>query len=88
MARTMSIRMDDENYKFLRRFSKDEKGDMSSAVRELLNKGRVAMAVERYREDKVSLGKAAELAGVRVGELMDILARLGVEAGLTKGDVF
>jgi len=65
MRRTMSVRMDEENYQFLRRLSKDEKADMSAAVRELVYKGRILMAVERYRQKKVSLGKAAELAACR-----------------------
>ena len=54
--------MDEENYQFLRRFSKDEKADISAAVRKLVYEGRIMTAVERYRQRKASLGKAAELA--------------------------
>jgi predicted HTH domain antitoxin len=82
MARTMSIRMDEENYEFLRRLSKDEKADLSAAVRELVYKGRIMMAVERYRQRKASLGRAAELAGVPLGEMIEILANYGVESNL------
>jgi predicted HTH domain antitoxin len=86
MTRTMSVRMDEENYRFLRRLSKDEKADMSAAVRELVYKGRILMAVERYRERKVSLGKAAELAGVRVGDFLEILTGYGVKSNLETED--
>jgi predicted HTH domain antitoxin len=82
MARTMSIRMDEENYEFLRRLSKDEKADLSAAVRELVYKGRIMMAVERYRQRKASSGRAAELAGVPLGEMIEILADYGVESNL------
>ena len=68
MTRTMSVRMDEENYQFLRRLSKDEKADMSAAVRELVYKGRILLAVERYRQRKASLGKAA---GVVVATLTE-----------------
>jgi predicted HTH domain antitoxin len=86
MARTMSVRMDDENYRFLRRLSAEEKTDVSAALRDLVNKGRITMAVERYRQRKVSLGKAAELAGVTVGDMIEILARYGVKSNLEVED--
>jgi predicted HTH domain antitoxin len=86
MARTMSIRMDEENYEFLRRLSRDEKADLSAAVRELVYKGRIMMAVERYRQRKASLGRAAELAGVPLGEMIEILANYGVENNLEVED--
>jgi len=39
---------------------------------------RLYLAIELYREGKVSLGKAAEIAGVTKWEMMDILASKGV----------
>jgi predicted HTH domain antitoxin len=86
MARTMSVRMDEENYEFLRRLSKEEKADLSAAVRELVDKGRIMLGVERYRERKASLGRAAELAGVPIGEMIEILAGYGVESNLEAED--
>jgi predicted HTH domain antitoxin len=86
MAKTMSVRMDEGNYEFLRRLSKDEKADMSQAVRDLVYKGRILLAVERYRQRQASLGKAAELAGVPVGRMIEILAEYGVESNLEHED--
>jgi predicted HTH domain antitoxin len=86
MARTMSVRMDDENYRFLRRLSKDEKADLSAAVRELVDKGRIMLGVERYRQRKASLARAAELAGVPIGDMIEILAQYGVESNLEAED--
>jgi predicted HTH domain antitoxin len=46
----------------------------------------VRMAAERYRQRQVSLGKAAELAGVPVGRMIEILAEYGVESNLEHED--
>lgn len=86
MAKTMSVRMDENNYEFLRVLSKEEKADLSQAVRELVGKGRILLAVERYRSRQASLGKAAELAGVPVGRMMEILAEYAVESNLEHED--
>lgn len=86
MARTMSVRMDEENYQFLRQLSKEEKADLSAAVRELVDKGRIMLAVERYRQRKASLARAAELAGVPIGEMIEILSEYGVESNLEAED--
>ena len=86
MTKTMSIRMDEDNFEFLNRLSKEEKGDVSKAVRELVYKGRVMLAVERYKKEEVSLGKAAELAGLSVGQMITTLAEFGVESNLEKED--
>ena len=86
MTKTMSIRMDRENYEFLTELSKAGKGDLSKAVRELVYRGRLMLAVERYRKGEASLGKAAELAGVPVGQMINILADYGIKANLDKED--
>jgi predicted HTH domain antitoxin len=62
----MSIRMDEQNFEFLRELTKEERTDLSKTVRDLVTRGRILLAVEKYRDGKVSLGKAAELAGMRV----------------------
>jgi predicted HTH domain antitoxin len=78
--------MDEENYQFLRQLSKEEKADLSAAVRELVDKGRIMLAVERYRQRKASLARAAELAGVPIGEMIEILSEYGVESNLEAED--
>lgn len=54
---------------------------VKDAFRTLLNAKpdlRVAAAVELYKEGEVSLGKAAEIAGVTTIEFKDILADRGI----------
>ena len=86
MTKTMSIRMDRENYEFLISLSKLGKSDLSKAVRELVYRGRLMLAVERYKKGEVSLGKASELAGVPVGQMINILADYGIKANLDRED--
>jgi len=88
MTKTMSIRMDRENYEFLTEISKEERSDLSKAVRDLVVRGRVPLAVERYKKGNASLGKAAQLAGLSVGQMMTLLAEFGVESRMEKDDYF
>jgi len=80
MTKTMSIRMDRDNYEFLAEISKEERSDLSKAVRDLVTRGRILLAVERYKKGEASLGRAAELAGLPVGQMMTILTEFGVES--------
>jgi predicted HTH domain antitoxin len=86
MTKTMSIRMDYENYEFLTKMSKEERSDLSKSVRDLVMRGRVLLAVERYKKGEASLGKAAQLAGLSVGQMMTLLAEFGVESRIEKDD--
>ncbi|MFZ3330430.1 MAG: UPF0175 family protein [Candidatus Acidiferrales bacterium] len=86
MSKTMSIRMDRDTYEFLREIRKEERSDLSKTVRDLVSRGRVLLAVERYKSGEASLGKAAELAGVPVGQMMTILTEFGVESRIEKED--
>jgi hypothetical protein len=59
MTKTMSIRMDRENFEFLNEFTKEQRSDLSKAVRDMVTRGRVLLAVERYKKGEASLGRAA-----------------------------
>src|SRR3989440_9689872 len=86
MSKTMSVRMDRENYDFLHEITKEEGSDLSKAVRDMVTRGRVLLAVERYKKGEASLGRAAELAGVPVGQMMTILTEFGVESRIEDDD--
>ena len=47
---------------------------------------RLLFAAEQYKKGEASLGKAAELAGVAVGQMMTILSDFGVESRIEDGD--
>jgi predicted HTH domain antitoxin len=78
--------MDRENYDFLHEITKKEGSDLSKAVRDMVTRGRILVAVERYKKGEASLGRAADLAGVPVGQMMTILVEFGVESRLEKED--
>jgi predicted HTH domain antitoxin len=86
MTRTMSIRMDQDNYEFLTKLTEEEQSDLSKAVRDLVTRGRVLLAVEKYQEGEVSLGKAAEVAGLSVGQMMVVLRKFGIRANIDHDD--
>lgn len=86
MTRTMSIRMDRENYEFLSAISREEQSDLSKAVRELVTRGRVLLAIEKYRRGEISLGKAAEVAGLPVGRMMALFGEFGVRLKIDQQD--
>ena len=65
LSKTMSVRMDRENYDFLHEITKEEGSNLSKAVRDMVTRGRILLAVERYKKGEVSLGRAAELAAYR-----------------------
>ncbi len=86
MSRIMRIRMDRDNYEFLSEIRKEERSDLSKAVRDLVTRGRVLLAVEKYKKGEASLGRAAEIAGVPIGQMMTILMEFGVESRIEKED--
>ena len=86
MSKTMSIRMDRENFEFLNELTKEQRSDLSKSVRDMVTRGRLLLAVERYKKGEASLGKAAELAGVPVGKMMTILTEYGVESRVEQED--
>jgi len=85
-TRTLSIRMDDRDYRFLSDLAKEEREDVSKKVRELVDLGRVMLAIERYRKSEASIARAAQIAGVSISKMMDILEEHNVEANLEYED--
>jgi predicted HTH domain antitoxin len=86
MTKTMSIRMDRENFEFLNELTKEQSSDLSKAVRDMVTRGRVLFAMERYKKGDASLGRAAELAGVPVGQMMTLLSEFGVQSRIEDQD--
>ena len=86
MQKTLSVRIDKADYDFLKRMAVENKEEVSKAIRYLVNEGRVMHAIDCYKKGKASLGKTAELAGVTISEMMDILAEFGVKSNITYDD--
>lgn len=84
--KTMSIRIDEDDYDFVKGLAKGEKEDLSSTVRDLIDKGRVHLAIEEYKKGNASLGRASRLAGLSISEMIDMLAEYGVQCNLDEED--
>lgn len=85
-TKTLSIRMDDKDYNFISHLAKEENEDVSKAVRELVDLGRVMLAIEKYKKSEASIEKAARIAGVSISKMMDIFREYGVEANIEYED--
>ena len=59
----------------------------SEVVRELVEKGQKVKAVELYKGKRVSLGLGAKLAGVPLGEFLDLLKLYNADLNISQEDV-
>ena len=84
MQKVLSIRIDKEDLDFVSLEALEEKADKTSIIRKLLGKGRLHLAMEQYRRGKISIGKAAQKAGLTISEMMDKLTEFGVKSPVTK----
>ncbi len=85
-TKTLSIRVDDEDYRFLSQLAVEEREDVSKTVRELVDLGRVMLAIEKYKKSEASLEKAAHIAGLSIAKMLDAFQELGVEVNLEHTD--
>lgn len=84
--KTLSIRMDGKDYRFLETLAKEERENVSKKVRELVDLGRVMLAIEKYKKSEASIEKAAHIAGVSISKMMDILKEHHVTANVEYED--
>ncbi len=80
----VSARMDE---KMLEGFEEVMNENTSRVVRELVEAGRKHKAVELYKARQVSLGLAAQLAGVTLSAFLDLLREHNVELTIELEDV-
>ncbi|MBI1972984.1 UPF0175 family protein [Candidatus Woesearchaeota archaeon] len=52
----------------------------------VVEQGKIYFAIMGYREGKISLGKAAEIAGLSISEMIDLLAKLGIQSNMEVED--
>ena len=85
-TKTLSIRIDDEDYRFLSSLAEEDKENVSDTVRELVDLGRIMLAIERYKKSEASIEKASKIAGVSLSKMMELLKDFGVEANMEYED--
>lgn len=91
MTKVINIRLDDDLIKDLELICKWEKNDRSSLIRRLLDYGiektKLDHSIRLYSEEKVSIGRAAEIAGVDLWTFHDELIRLGISHPTDESDL-
>lgn len=85
-VKTLSIRMDEDDYRSLVSLAKEEKEDVSKTVRELVELGRLMLAIEKYKNGEASIEKSARIAGVSISKMLDMMKEHGVTANLEEED--
>ena len=83
MATTISVRLDKSLLKELSIIEKNWQADRSEAIRRLLakavNSWKIQNVLEKLREHKISIGKAAEECQISLWEMFDIVKEKGID---------
>ena len=92
MANTISVRLEEPLLRELSVIEKHWRADRSEAIRRLLVKAisswKVQDALERLRQHKISLGKAAQECGLSLWEMLDLVKQSNIDwIGYSKKDV-
>ena len=77
-----TVRLPEELFKVVEHRAQWEKIDESTAIRQLLALGAEGYAVELFRQGKITLNEAAELSGVTLRQMIDLLQRHGVRGNI------
>lgn len=87
----VTTRVPEDLYEAIESIREEEQTDRSTAVKRLLQRGvedwRLEAAVQRYRDRQLSLGAAAEYAGLSIWRMLDVLEERNVEINYTEEDL-
>ena len=87
----ISARMPKAEAKVIDQLAKEEHIDRSAFVKKLLHKSLEEFKVERafklYKEGKASLGKAAEMAGKNIWEMIELMEKYNVYLNYSVADL-
>jgi predicted HTH domain antitoxin len=82
MTKTLTTRAPDTLVKEIEAIAKEEQLDKSSLIRRLLdyavNERRRTKALNLYRNGKISIGKAANIAKISIWEMLDLIKEKGL----------
>lgn len=91
MTQTVSVRLSEESLREVDRLAERLKTDRSQALRRFIERGlreaRIDDALDRLRAGKVSVGRAAEMAGITLYEMLDLVRRHHIPSGYSPEDL-
>ena len=83
MAETISVRIDKAELSEINKISRLEKKTKSNVLREVLEKGikekKLEIALEKFRNNEASVGKAARIAEMPISQFMDVLVEKKID---------
>ena len=86
----LGVRLGPEEVKAIEERAKEAGVDKSTALRQLLKLGikqfNLERALDLYKQGKISLGKAAEIANISIWEMMDVMKERGLSLEVGKDD--
>ncbi len=86
----ISVRFPKEDVEIMEEVAKDERTDRTSAMKKIFALGareyRLEKAVAAYQKNKVSIGKACEIAGTSIWEMHEELKARGIYSNLSEED--
>lgn len=87
----VTARIPEDLYERIEQIREEEQLDRSTAVKRLLERGvtdwQLDTAVQQYQAERLSLGRAAELADLSLWRFLDVLDERGIEASYTEADL-
>lgn len=91
VTQTVSVRLSKESLREIDRLAGRLKTDRSEALRRFIERGlreaKIDDALDRLRREKVSLGRAAEEAGVTLYEMLELVRRHHISYGYGPEDL-
>lgn len=91
MIETVSVRLDEKLVKEVKRIEQELKSDRSEVIRRLLGQAvqewKLQKALEFLRKGEISLGKAAEVAGLTIYEVLKKADEADILLGYTEKDL-
>ena len=80
------MKIKDEIISLIELKSKEERTNKAIVLKQFLYRGLEDYAINLVSRGRLSIGKAAEIAGLAISEMMDLLSKLGVESNLELSD--
>jgi len=91
VSKVIATRVNEELLREIELVSKVEGLDKSSAIKKLLLEGlkkwKLDYAIKLYKEEKVSIWKAARIANISIWELIEIIKEKNITLNLDESDL-
>lgn len=89
--KVITARIEDKDFENLKTIGKEEQTDMAEIMRKLLayaiREWKLKKTLELLRSHKITIRKAAELAGLSYVEMLDAMAKNNIEIGYALKDM-